>query len=151
MRLLLFVRVTSFASPCNWPELTRSNLLGTNVPDERSLEEKVLAYLQVLLAEAGVVHSLLAELDPGFIICHFYNEMGNETRVQEIANFVAPTEVMAAFVKDSMMRHARPSDDSQYDLEFPGLETVVERIQQKLNVMEEQHCGAQALRRSLVD
>lgn len=92
------------------------------------------------------MHSMLSELGPGFVICHYYDEMANETQVREIADFVAPNEVVANYVKDSMLQNAHQRHSTDEDLQYPDSSMVAERIQRKLNVIEEQHCGDQAFR-----
>lgn len=117
------------------------------MPDGRNLEEKFLEYAQVLLADAGVMHSMLSELGPGFVICHFFDERTNETQAREIADFLAPNEVLAGHLRNSILRNAHQLRSSNGDIQFPDASYVTERIQRKLSVIEEQKCGTQAFRR----
>lgn len=124
-----------------------SYLLEFETKDLASEDSKFVRYAQIALADAAAIHSSLAELGPGFVICNFYDEMGDEDQAQEIADFLSPNEVVAGYLKDALLNdvHQRPS--ASEELPYADASAVTARIQQKLNTIEAQHCGHRASRK----
>lgn len=149
---IAFAPAPAFAtalSLCNYLLLLfdGSFLLGIDKKDPASDEERFLKYAQIILADAAAIHSSLAELGPGFVDCHFYDDMADEDQAQEIAEFLAPSQVVAGYLKDALLKNAQPRNDLSEDLPYPDAFAVTERIQRKLNAIEAQNCGQISSRR----
>lgn len=118
-----------------------SFLKGINKKDPASDEEKFLKYAQIILADAAAIHSSLAELGPGFVVCHFYDDMADEDQAQEIAEFLSPNQAIAGYFEEALLKDAQRRDPSAEDLPYPDAFAVTERLQRKLNAIEAQYCG----------
>lgn len=114
--------------------------MGINTVDPASDEQKFLKYAQIILADAAAIHSSLAELGPEFVACHFYDDMADEDQAQEIAEFLSPSQVVAGYLKDALLKDAQRRNASSEDLPYPDAFAVTERIQRKLNAIEAQNC-----------
>lgn len=124
-----------------------SFLLGVRTKDLASDESKFVRYAQIVLADAAAIHSSLAELGPGFVICNFYDDMGDEDQAQEIADFLSPNGIVAGYLKDAMLKDVHLRHSAGEELPYADASAVTGRIQQKLNVIEAQHCGHRASRK----
>lgn len=78
-----------------------------------------------LLNNAGVVESLLREVDPAFVTCFRYEDMADEDQASRVASFVAPTEYAAQRLADKMLGAVRVSSP-------PGAGRLLESLQQKV-------------------
>ncbi|CAM9871547.1 unnamed protein product [Scytosiphon promiscuus] len=109
---------------------------------ESSSEEQFVWYLKVLFADMGVMHSLLSELDPAFVVCHDYSALGNPDQAKEIATFIAPNEDMAQQITTSLVATAQEKHAAgSSSLPLEGAEVIVDRMQRKLDAFEGIYCG----------
>lgn len=90
----------------------------------------------------AVVHSSLDELEPGFVVCHRYDEASNKEHAASVADFVAPSATIADYLRSSLLQNFQghgPSSPSAF--RFPDAAEIIDRIQNKLDAIEEQHCS----------
>ncbi|CAM9808577.1 unnamed protein product, partial [Ectocarpus fasciculatus] len=59
-------------------------------------EQRFVEYAKVIFTEMGVVHSLLGELDPAFVICHDWDLLGDPDQAKNVSAFISPTDEMAS-------------------------------------------------------
>lgn len=100
-------------------------------------------YVEITLTDAAVVHSMLSELDPRFVICHDYDLVPDADQAAEVAAFVAPTEMLADSFAGSLMdtAHPRRGDSGPVDrIKYPESEVVIERLQTKMDIYEATVC-----------
>lgn len=94
-----------------------------------------------------MLQSFLGEIDPGFIVCHNWDSVGNETQAGEIAAFVAPNDEVAGMVATALVDTAtRISHHSEDEIDvnaltFDGAESLISRLQKKLDSFEALYCG----------
>lgn len=110
-------------------------------------EEAFLEYFRVLLTDVAVLQSLLGEIDPGFIVCHDWDSLGDEGQASKIAAFISPNDEVADMVSSVLVnkvverRHADGEDEAGIDdLTFDGAESLVSRLQDKLDSFEALYC-----------
>lgn len=100
-----------------------------------------MQYMQVLFTEIAVVHSLLAELGSGFVVCHDYDQLGSVDQSNAISDFLAPNENIAALMRKSFYEtevdSRPPSNDT---LRYEGADAIAERFQRKLDAFESLIC-----------
>eukprot|EP00752_Nemacystus_decipiens_P011461 g10177.t1 len=113
---------------------------------EQSEEDLFMEYMRIFFTDVAVLHSFLAEIDPGFIVCHDWNRVGDETQASEIAAFVSPNGDIAYRVYTAMIETAAnipPHEDAGGidELTFEGAESVISRLQDKLDSFEALYCG----------
>lgn len=101
-----------------------------------------MAYVQVLLLDLAALHSSLDELGPGFVMCHRYSDIKNETQASAIASFMCPTEPLADSLRSTFLRVAREPSAPSTTLPYDGVSSVVNRLQRKLDVIENQYCAS---------
>lgn len=93
-----------------------------------------------------MLQSFLGELDRGFIVCHDWDRLGNETQASEIARFVSPNDEVADMVRTALVDNFRPADVHEVmdfdEMTFDGAKTMVARLQVKLDSFEARYCGA---------
>lgn len=100
-----------------------------------------MAYVQVLLLDLAALHSSLDELGPGFVMCHRYSDIKNETQASGIASFMCPTEPLADSLGSTFLKAARDPSAPSEQLRYDEVSSVVGRLQRKLDVIEEQYCA----------
>lgn len=124
----------AFSSLVSWSHL--GDVLTT------THEHRYMEYVRVLFTNLGVMHSMLAELGPGFVMCHTFEDMGNIKQTATVANFVAPNEIIAGMLTDALRRtaHQRHGNHAE-DFLFEGADVVAARLQRKLDAFEPQYCG----------
>lgn len=98
-------------------------------------------YARILFTDTAVMHSLLAELDPAFVVCHNYDLLGDVDQAYEIANFVSPSAEVAALVEASLIDTVVSHEEAEETFPYPHVDAVVARLQQKLNAFEYKFCG----------
>ena len=100
-----------------------------------------MQYMQVLLTDIAVVHSFIEELDPGFVVCHDFERMGDVEQSAAISDFLAPNEVMADLLSSSFVNVGgawrAPSNES---LPYEGADAVATRLQRKFDTFESRIC-----------
>lgn len=99
-----------------------------------------MAYMRVLFVDISVVHSMLNELSPRFVICHRYDEIGNLEQTSRIGDFIAPNRQIADLVSKSLVKSAQPHTASNESLPFKNTEDVAARLQIKLDAIESTYC-----------
>lgn len=100
-----------------------------------------MAYVQILLLDVAALHSSLAELGPGFVVCHRFGDMTNREQADEISDFVSPTEQIRGYVRSILLDNMREPRVFDKNLLHGEIWYVVDRLQRKLDVMEAQFCG----------
>lgn len=98
-------------------------------------------YMRILFTDAGVMHSLLAEIDPAFIICHKFTDMGDADQAGKVADFLSPTPEVADMLRAAFIVTASEHVSTHDPLPFKGAEELVRRLQRKLDVVEATVCG----------
>lgn len=94
------------------------------------------------------MQSFLHELDPGFIVCHDWDLLGDETQASEIARFVSPNYEVADLVKTVLVNRAVHADhihDGGVEVDVmasAGNKKLLLRLQDKLDSFEARYCGA---------
>lgn len=109
---------------------------------------RFLLEARTLLADADVISSTFRELDPGFTSCFYFGDLASKEQADRVARFLAPTEDVAMQLSDRMIQSvegsqgARHNDDLRSNIMDPetaeGL--IAERLQQKLDIVEQQVC-----------
>lgn len=99
-----------------------------------------MLYMRTLFTEAGVMHSLLAEVAPEFVVCHDYAKLGDVEQAASIAEFVSPSAEVAAMFRRSLTESARSPSAAAESLPHNGKDEVASRLQQKLDVLESRFC-----------
>lgn len=103
-------------------------------------KQRYMEYMRVLFTDISVMHAMLAELGPEFVVCHDFEDMGSAEQVSEIAKFVAPNPEVQAMLEDSLMKVALPRGGAGEDpLDAEDAE-VAARLQRKLDVLESSLC-----------
>lgn len=98
-------------------------------------------YAQVMLTEAAVVHSMLVELDPRFVVCHDYDLMLSASQAARVSSFSAPSGPVAAMLERSLLATATPHEGKRNDaLKFAHAGSIVERLQKKMDALEATLC-----------
>lgn len=100
-----------------------------------------MQYMQILLTDVGVLHSLLTELGPGFVVCHDYDLFGDPGQSAAIAEFVAPNADVAAMLNNSFVAVAGVRSPSTESLPFEGASVISSRLQRQLDAFESQLCS----------
>lgn len=108
---------------------------------DTSPEQRFMDYMRILLTDAGVMHSLLAEIDPAFVVCHEFDFIGGVEQAAEIAEFVSPGQEVAEMLKASLIGTARQQSATIQALPFEGAEKIVARVQRKLDTFESTFCA----------
>lgn len=100
-----------------------------------------MQYMQILFTDIAVLHSFIAELDPGFVVCHDYDRLGSVNQSVAIADVLAPNAEVAALVKTSFIDVAAtiPASPNK-SLPYLKAEVVAARLQRKLDTFESQIC-----------
>ncbi|CAM9423200.1 unnamed protein product [Ectocarpus sp. 13 AM-2016] len=101
-----------------------------------------MAYVRVLFTEMAVVHSLLDELDPNFVVCHDWVYFGDIEQAQRVAEFIAPNEEVASMVSEALLGSATSRHKPNETLPFDAEDEISSRLQQKLDAFEYQYCGS---------
>lgn len=110
---------------------------------DKTDEEKFLRYVEILLENAAIVHSSLSELGPGFVVCNNFDDMTSKEQAWRVADFLSPSETVGAYLLDSLLEHAEMRNSTGEELPYQDAFALTERLQQKLDVIESQHCGRQ--------
>lgn len=97
-------------------------------------------YMKVLFTDIAVMHALLAELDPAFVVCHDFDLLGNGVQASKIANFVSPNVDVARFLAASLVDDASPHLKSNETLPYRGGEVVAQRFQRAFDAFESTYC-----------
>lgn len=109
---------------------------------EVSSEERFIEYLKILFTDMGVIHSMLFELDPAFVVCHDYEALGDPYQASRIANFIGPTETMASRIKETLVGSVQMRNSTgESSLPFEGATIIVDRMQSKLDAFEGTFCA----------
>lgn len=99
-------------------------------------------YTRVLFTDIAVVHSFLGELDPAFVVCHDWDQLGERDQARTIADFVAPDGETAAMIEESFVGSVHLSHHgSDETLPFDVDGSVSNRLQRKLDAFENKYCG----------
>lgn len=109
--------------------------------DADSDERRYLRYVHVLFTNIAVVHSMLDELGPGFVVCHRYNEMEDNEQATRIAAHVSPSATIAEYFRQSLLGTALPRHGTDEELPYDNAPVLTARLQRKLDVMEAPFCG----------
>lgn len=99
-----------------------------------------MQYMQVLLTDIAVMHSLLAELGPGFVVCHDFSRFGEVNQAVAIANFLAPNEHVAELLAASLVAVAEGRPKVNESLEYNAADVVTSRLQRKFDAFESIIC-----------
>lgn len=122
-----------------------------DVPSEGTLEEHFLKYVRMFFTDIGVLQAFLGELDPKFVVCHDWDLLGDEKQASDIATFVAPNNEVADMVRAALVvsvaaaKRVHGDGDAGRDIDemtFDGAETLLKRLQDKLDSFEARYCGA---------
>lgn len=105
-----------------------------------------MEYMQVLLTDIAVMHSFLAELEAGFVVCHDFDRFGDIEQSATISAFLAPNEGLAALLMESFIDVAGgPRPSSNESLLYEGADVVAARLQRKFDTFESQLCSGMKL------
>lgn len=108
---------------------------------EASSEERFIEYLKVLFTDMAVMHSMLVELDPAFVLCHDYDTLGDVSQASAIASFISPNENMAQLMKLSLLDSVEERNTAGKSIvPFEGVRVIVDRMQSKLDTFESAYC-----------
>lgn len=100
-----------------------------------------MVYMQILLTDIAVVHSLLEELDPGFVVCHDFDHIGNVDQSTAVSDILAPNTNLAALLNKSFIKIAgAPRAPSNESLLYEGADVVAARLQRKFDTFESKIC-----------
>lgn len=100
-----------------------------------------MGYMQILMTDIGVLHTLLEELGPGFVVCHDYDRLGDADQAGTIAEFLAPNDEVATMLKKTFVAIAKGHLPFSESLPFPGADTIAARLQRKFDAFESQLCS----------
>ncbi|CAN0167541.1 unnamed protein product [Hapterophycus canaliculatus] len=111
--------------------------------ESRTHEGRLMDYMQIMFTEIAVVHSLLAEIDPKFVVCHDYARLGEVQQASEIGEVLAPSAELAHLLASSFVEAVVGHDVSNVvePLSYPFEESLVFRLQRKLDTFEPVYCG----------
>lgn len=107
---------------------------------ETTPKQRYMDYMRVLFTGLGVMHSLLAEISPSFVVCNRYDEIGVPESAARIADFIAPSASVAKMVAKSMAERAHPHENSTESLPYQDAAYVEMRLQLKLDVIDSTYC-----------
>lgn len=99
-----------------------------------------MEYAKVIFTDMGVVHSLLGELDPAFVICHDWDLLGDPEQAKNVSAFISPTDEMASLYEHWLVGSVRSIHTSEDTLPFVGSDVLVARLQKKLDTFERLYC-----------
>lgn len=104
---------------------------------------RVLPFLEILFTDAGVMHSFLGEMDPGFVVCHDFDRIGDQNQASKIAQALAPDATTAEYLARSLVDSVKVRDSlgGEEPLPFESENVVVERLQRKLDALESMYCS----------
>lgn len=105
-----------------------------------SPEECFLKYMRVLFTDMAVLQSFLGEIDPEFVVCHDWKRMGEQEQASKIARFMAPNDDVAGLMESSLIHVAHRAQAQPEPLPFDGLDSLVMRLQRKLDAFETIYC-----------
>lgn len=113
---------------------------------KQSAEEIFLEYVQIFFTLTAVLQSFLAEVDPEFVVCHDWDSLGDEKQASKIAAFVAPNDDVADMLSTALVDTVRsvPHEESTTGIDalpFDGADSLVSRLQDKLDSFEALYCG----------
>lgn len=115
---------------------------------EKNEEEVFLEYVRILFTNAGVLHSLLGEIDPEFVVCHDWDSLGDVVQASKVAAFVSPNAEVADMFSSAMVDSVMeiPHEDGEHEagidaLTFDGVGSLARRLQDKLDSFEALYCG----------
>lgn len=101
-----------------------------------------MEYMQILLTDIAVMHSFLAELGAGFVVCHDFDRFGDIEQSAAISAFLAPNDELAALLMKSFVEVAgAPRSPSNESLLYEGADVVAARLQRKFDTFESQTCA----------
>lgn len=103
--------------------------------------ERYMVYMKILFTDAAVIHSMLTELSPSFVICHYYDDIGDPDLASRIGDFVAPNTLSAKMVAESLVQSAVPRAGRNETYPYKDTEKVATRLQNKLDVLEWTFCS----------
>lgn len=115
-----------------------ASFIGDN--ERTTPEERYMEYMRILLTEIAVVHSLLEEIDPAFVVCHKFDLSEDSEQASKVAEFVSPNEAISQLLADSMVEQARGYNHVDLASPFEGAENVTARLQRKLDVLDARYC-----------
>lgn len=98
-------------------------------------------YMRVLFTDIAVMHSGLAELGPGFVVCHDYGALGDAEQTNRVANFIAPNAELANMIDVALTFSVKSKAEQTNELSIADADVVVNRLQQKLDMLDLQVCG----------
>ena len=100
-----------------------------------------MEYMQILLTDIAVMHSFLAELGSGFVVCHDFDRFGSVDQSAAISDFLAPNNYVAARLSTSFIEvGGAPRAPSNESLLYEGADVVAGRLQRKFDTFESQIC-----------
>lgn len=99
-----------------------------------------MEYASIIFIHMGLVHSLLGELDPAFVICHDWDLLGDPEQAKNISAFISPTDEMASLFERSLVDSAIIHSSVNDDLPEDGSDGLVARLQKKLDAFERLYC-----------
>jgi len=99
---------------------------------------------QVLFTNAAVVHSFLGEIDPGFVVCHDFDRLGDADQALRISEVLAPNERLReplahSFVAAAVTKRTHSSETLE-PLPYPSEDLLAARLQDKLDAFEPSLC-----------
>lgn len=97
-------------------------------------------YMRILFTDIAVMHSLLAEIDPAFVVCHDFEFLGDAGQAAKIADFLAPNSQVAEVLQFSLMDTAVEDERVKESLPFLDSEMLISRLQHKFDAFESTYC-----------
>lgn len=93
------------------------------------------------MTDAAVLHSMMGELGEEFITCLSYDDLFKTEHIRRVAEFVAPSAELAQDLVTIMSMNAKGREPEEAHVLSEDEEVMVARLQQKLDVIEKEHCG----------
>lgn len=100
-----------------------------------------MEYMQILMTDIAVVHSLLAELGSEFVVCLDFDHLGDVDRSTVVSDILTPNINLATLLTKSFIEIAgAPRAPSNESLPYEGADVVAARLQRKLDTYESKIC-----------
>ncbi|CAM9392363.1 unnamed protein product [Scytosiphon promiscuus] len=116
---------------------------GKHEDHRASPGELFMENFRIMLTDAAVVQSFLAELDPAFVACHDWHVFGDPVQAQTVADFIAPSPEVASWVQTALTTSASGGSkhDTNETIPFDRDGILSSRLQRKLDSFEHLYCG----------
>lgn len=114
----------------------------TPIPKNNACSPRFVHEARILINNAAVIDSTLRELDPSFVTCFSYEMSCDPIQASRVADFIAPTEPVAAKLANILLEAVNVESPSkrkdQEDTE--GWDLMASRLERKLDGIEREWC-----------